>query len=85
MLGWTVIGIRWGATTGGTTDTGLARLMPVRIGSSPVTMGSVFLKAIGTAIEAGASMITGGIAIVSAMGVETGMANVTSSFDAPTA
>lgn len=47
-------------------------------------MASVFLKAIGTAIEAGASTITAGIAIVTAMGIEIGTATVTS-FDALTA
>jgi hypothetical protein len=47
-------------------------------------MGTVFLKAIGTAIEAGASMITAGIAIMSAMGIEIGITTVTSS-DALTA
>jgi hypothetical protein len=36
-------------------------------------MGSVSLKAIGTAIEAGATMITAGIAIATAMGIGTGI------------
>jgi hypothetical protein len=86
MLGWTVIGIRWEATIGGTTDTGLVRRMPVRIGSSPVTMGTVFLKAIGTVIEGGASTITAGIAIMTAMGIGTGITTATvTSFDALTA
>jgi hypothetical protein len=59
--------------------------MPAPVGSRPITMGTVFLRAIGTAIEAGATMITAVIAIVSALGIEfwitTGTATVTS-FDA---
>jgi putative effector of murein hydrolase len=70
MFGSTVIGIRWKDTIGGTKDTGLVRHMAARVGSRRATMGSVFLKAIGTAIAAGVSTSIVGIAIVTVISIE---------------